>query len=108
MAEARDLRRGDGGVTFSVEVPCAEESRRPHDACFLCQKPLRQSSDVFMYRGDTPFCSEDCRKEQIDLDEARERGMRHRRRSRNRRGAEKTPQAPDLASLQPVEAVVAG
>jgi hypothetical protein len=24
-------------------------------------------------RGDTPFCSEDCRKQQIDADEAREK-----------------------------------
>lgn len=26
-------------------------------------------------RGDTPFCSEECRKEQIDMDEAKEKNM---------------------------------
>ena len=26
-----------------------------------------------MYRGDTPFCSEECRQEQIEIDEAKEK-----------------------------------
>ena len=26
-----------------------------------------------MYRGDTPFCSEECRLEQIEIDEAKEK-----------------------------------
>ncbi|XAR70583.1 hypothetical protein NMG60_11027486 [Bertholletia excelsa] len=43
------------------------------DACFLCQKPLGQNKDIFMYRGDTPFCSEECRQEQIDMDETKEK-----------------------------------
>ena len=38
------------------------------DACALCAKPLARDSDVFMYRGDTPFCSEECRDEQMQLD----------------------------------------
>ncbi|KAF7018353.1 hypothetical protein CFC21_031652 [Triticum aestivum] len=38
------------------------------DACALCAKPLARDSDVFMYRGDTPFCSEECRHEQMHLD----------------------------------------
>ncbi|XP_047339015.1 FCS-Like Zinc finger 3-like isoform X2 [Impatiens glandulifera] len=47
----------------------------PHflDACFLCQKSLRGNIDIYMYRGDVPFCSDDCRQEQIDLDEAKEK-----------------------------------
>ncbi|KAE8713783.1 hypothetical protein F3Y22_tig00110206pilonHSYRG00481 [Hibiscus syriacus] len=49
------------------------EDRQPHflDACFLCKKSLRGNSDVFI--GDTPFCSEECRQEQIDMDEAKEK-----------------------------------
>eukprot|EP00262_Sarcandra_glabra_P006206 TRINITY_DN18337_c0_g1_i1.p1 TRINITY_DN18337_c0_g1~~TRINITY_DN18337_c0_g1_i1.p1 ORF type:complete len:169 (-),score=24.63 TRINITY_DN18337_c0_g1_i1:49-507(-) len=43
------------------------------DACFLCKKPLGVNKDIFMYRGDTPFCSEACRQEQIDIDEAKEK-----------------------------------
>ncbi|GAV77403.1 DUF581 domain-containing protein [Cephalotus follicularis] len=42
------------------------------ESCFLCKKPLGGNRDIFMYRGDTPFCSEECRQEQIDIDEAKE------------------------------------
>ncbi|OIW10321.1 hypothetical protein TanjilG_28072 [Lupinus angustifolius] len=51
------------------------EDQQPHflQACFLCNKPLGDNSDIFMYRGDTPFCSEKCREEQIDIDEAKEK-----------------------------------
>ncbi|XP_044967927.1 FCS-Like Zinc finger 2-like [Hordeum vulgare subsp. vulgare] len=38
------------------------------DACALCNKRLARDSDVFMYRGDTPYCSEECRHEQMHLD----------------------------------------
>nr|GMD97297.1 FCS-Like Zinc finger 2-like [Ipomoea batatas] len=54
-----------------------EESHCPQqshflDSCFLCRKPL-DNRDIFMYRGDTPFCSEECRQEQIDMDESKEK-----------------------------------
>ncbi|OIV94105.1 hypothetical protein TanjilG_05485 [Lupinus angustifolius] len=51
------------------------EDHKPHflQACFLCKKTLGNNSDIFMYRGDTPFCSEECRAEQIDIDEAKEK-----------------------------------
>ncbi len=51
------------------------EDHQPHflEACFLCKKPLGSNRDIFMYRGDTPFCSEDCRQEQIEMDEAKEK-----------------------------------
>ncbi|CAH8381125.1 unnamed protein product [Eruca vesicaria subsp. sativa] len=47
----------------------------PHflDSCFLCKKRLGNNKDIFMYRGDTPFCSEECREEQINRDEAKEK-----------------------------------
>ncbi|XP_076892561.1 FCS-Like Zinc finger 3-like [Bidens hawaiensis] len=53
-------------------------SEEPHflQACTLCSKPLGHNSDIFMYRGDTPFCSEECRQEQIDCDEAKERRLK--------------------------------
>lgn len=49
--------------------------QQPHflQACFLCKKTLSNNRDIFMYRGDTPFCSEECRQEQIDIDEAKEK-----------------------------------
>lgn len=51
------------------------EDHQPHflESCFLCKKPLGNNRDIFMYRGDTPFCSEECRQEQIDMDEAKEK-----------------------------------
>ncbi|OAY49458.1 hypothetical protein MANES_05G057800v8 [Manihot esculenta] len=46
---------------------------KPHflEACFLCRKPLGCNADIFMYRGNTPFCSKECRQEQIEMDECR-------------------------------------
>ncbi|KAK7330850.1 hypothetical protein VNO77_25054 [Canavalia gladiata] len=51
------------------------EDHHPHflEACFLCKKPLGDNRDIFMYRGDTPFCSQECREEQIEIDEAEEK-----------------------------------
>ncbi|KAI3710545.1 hypothetical protein L2E82_40328 [Cichorium intybus] len=47
----------------------------PHflDACFLCKMPLGCNRDIFMYRGDIPFCTEECRSEQIEFDELKEK-----------------------------------
>ncbi|CAK9133468.1 unnamed protein product [Ilex paraguariensis] len=52
-----------------------ELHHQPHflEACFLCQRPLGQNSDIFMYRGNAPFCSQECRQEQIEIDEAQEK-----------------------------------
>ncbi|KAG8082965.1 hypothetical protein GUJ93_ZPchr0014g46841 [Zizania palustris] len=54
---------------FDAE-PAGEPGRLALDACALCSKPLRRDSDIFMYRGDTPFCSEECRYEQMHHDAA--------------------------------------
>ncbi|MQM14893.1 hypothetical protein Taro_047827 [Colocasia esculenta] len=89
--------RSHGDVTFSLETPREEERRRFLDACFLCRQPLRSSSEVFMYRGDTPFCSEDCRQEQIELDEAQEREDRYQRRRNHRHRASPAEQPSSAA-----------
>ncbi|KAF7011005.1 hypothetical protein CFC21_025365 [Triticum aestivum] len=52
---------------FDAE-PLGEPGMPALDACALCAKPLAHDSDIFMYRGDTPFCSEECRDEQMQLD----------------------------------------
>ncbi|CAL5030375.1 unnamed protein product [Urochloa decumbens] len=57
---------------FDAEPAC-ELGRHALDACALCSKPLTRNSDIFMYRGDTPFCSEDCRDEQMQFDAIRAR-----------------------------------
>ncbi|XP_051196229.1 FCS-Like Zinc finger 3 [Lolium perenne] len=48
---------------------------RPHylDTCFRCARILAANRDIFMYRGDTPFCSEECRQQQINTDEVAEK-----------------------------------
>ncbi|XP_049366771.1 FCS-Like Zinc finger 3-like [Solanum verrucosum] len=58
----------------SPKLPARIEQQQPHflDSCFLCNKPIAHNRDIFMYRGDIPFCSEECRQEQIDMDEAKE------------------------------------
>ncbi|PAN39797.1 hypothetical protein GQ55_7G260800 [Panicum hallii var. hallii] len=63
---------------FDAE-PLGEPGVPALDACALCAKRLGRGSDVFMYRGDTPFCSEECRGEQMQLDAARARRSAGRR-----------------------------
>ncbi|XP_076901395.1 FCS-Like Zinc finger 2-like [Bidens hawaiensis] len=43
------------------------------DACALCNKPLGCNRDIFMYKGDIPFCSVECREKQIEIDELKEK-----------------------------------
>ncbi|XP_020978553.1 uncharacterized protein LOC107642618 [Arachis ipaensis] len=74
---------GVRGAPFSLSSPRSAarfydarfEDHQPHflHSCFLCKKPLGENRDIFMYRGDTPFCSEECRLEQIEIDEAKEK-----------------------------------
>ncbi|CAI9775593.1 unnamed protein product [Fraxinus pennsylvanica] len=53
------------------------EEHKPHflDACFLCKQSLRTNKDIFMYRGNVPFCSVECRQDQIEIDEAKEKRL---------------------------------
>ncbi|KAL8047616.1 hypothetical protein ABFX02_07G012100 [Erythranthe guttata] len=37
--------------------------------CFLCTQKLLPGKDIYMYKGDKAFCSEDCRCRQIFMDE---------------------------------------
>ncbi|KAF8412840.1 hypothetical protein HHK36_000812 [Tetracentron sinense] len=76
-----DSNRRDSYREMSRSFPSAlryarcEEHHHPGflEVCFLCKKPLGNNRDIFMYRGDTPFCSEECRQEQIEIDEAKEK-----------------------------------
>ncbi|GMI96182.1 hypothetical protein like AT5G47060 [Hibiscus trionum] len=72
----RNLSYSSSSSSSSCSSPRFEDQiHQPHflDSCFLCKKPLGGNKDIFMYRGDTPFCSEECRQEQIDMDEAKEK-----------------------------------
>ncbi|KAG8056847.1 hypothetical protein GUJ93_ZPchr0002g23915 [Zizania palustris] len=60
-----------------VVWPPACHRRRPPcgfllRACSLCRRQLSPDKDVYMYRGDQGFCSEECRRRQIMNDEAKE------------------------------------
>uniref|UniRef100_A0A0A9SUT9 Uncharacterized protein n=1 Tax=Arundo donax TaxID=35708 RepID=A0A0A9SUT9_ARUDO len=50
-------------------VPCSSFLR----ACSRCRRELSPNKDVYMYRGDQGFCSQECRWQQTLIDEARER-----------------------------------
>ncbi|KAL6911868.1 hypothetical protein ACP4OV_000673 [Aristida adscensionis] len=77
-AETRSpaARRAPAASVFCVPDTEAEEARYFLDECTLCHKAL--CGDIFMYRGDTPFCSDECRREQIEMDR-----VRHRRKKQN-------------------------
>ncbi|CAN6236057.1 unnamed protein product [Urochloa humidicola] len=70
---------------FDAE-PLGEPGRHALDACALCSKPLARNSDIFMYKGDTPFCSEECRYEQMHHDAAYARRTAGSRRKQQRSG----------------------
>ena len=80
---------------FFFDAEPVGEPRLPAlDACSLCAKPLGRDSDLFMYRGDTPFCSEDCRDEQMQFDAIRARqaarsaaGRRHQQQYSTRKAS---------------------
>ncbi|KAL7615674.1 FCS-Like Zinc finger 17 [Lactuca sativa] len=41
-------------------------------SCFLCHKHISFNKDVYMYRGDQSFCSEECRSRQIYIDDIKQ------------------------------------
>ncbi|MQL96188.1 hypothetical protein Taro_028862 [Colocasia esculenta] len=106
-------RRYGGGVSVSCEPQRMEDPRHFLDACSLCGVTLRASRDIFMYRGDTPFCSEECRQEQIELDEAREGKTRARRQRWHHHAAHSpmkqaaTPAVGQSLRAPPADAIIA-
>ncbi|RLM74338.1 hypothetical protein C2845_PM15G19870 [Panicum miliaceum] len=66
------------GFFFDAE-PLGATTLPALESCALCARPLGRDSDIFMYRGDTPFCSEECRHEQMQLDAVRARRPAGRR-----------------------------
>ncbi|XP_044470611.1 FCS-Like Zinc finger 5-like [Mangifera indica] len=42
-------------------------------ACGLCNRRLAPGRDIYMYRGDTAFCSLECREKKMKQDERREK-----------------------------------
>nr|XP_043617694.1 FCS-Like Zinc finger 5-like [Erigeron canadensis] len=42
-------------------------------ACHLCKRSLITGRDIFMYRGDSAFCSLECRQQQMNQDEKKDK-----------------------------------
>ncbi|KAK1685011.1 hypothetical protein QYE76_045859 [Lolium multiflorum] len=76
-------------------------------ACALCAKPLARNSDIFMYMGDTPFCSDDCRDEQINHDAALARQQASARRKQQQQQAQAQAQAQAQRSAREAPAPAA-
>ncbi|KAJ1406819.1 Zf-FLZ domain [Sesbania bispinosa] len=41
--------------------------------CFLCKRRLVPGRDIYMYRGDSAFCSLECRQQQMNQDERKDK-----------------------------------
>ncbi|XP_074559967.1 FCS-Like Zinc finger 5-like [Curcuma longa] len=39
------------------------------ERCGLCRRKLQEGHDIYMYRGDQGFCSEECRRQRMFMDE---------------------------------------
>ncbi|ONK71831.1 uncharacterized protein A4U43_C04F12840 [Asparagus officinalis] len=76
------------------------------DSCFLCKTPLHLGDDIYMYKGDTPFCREECRQEQIDIDEAEERNKKLSKKLKSKISNNNTYESYEI-HVRNAEAVVA-
>ncbi|CAK9144672.1 unnamed protein product [Ilex paraguariensis] len=80
------LQQGDSNFiiksSLKLSKPTFPINRIPppsctHQSCFLktcllCKKNLSPDKDVYMYRGDQGYCSEECRNRQIYVDDMKE------------------------------------
>ncbi|KAK4801591.1 hypothetical protein SAY86_022078 [Trapa natans] len=75
MGSSVSSPRSGTGRFYCDPSPTLEDHRRPHFlvSCALCKKPLASHRDIFMYRGDMAFCSQECRQEQMEMDKAKDK-----------------------------------
>ncbi|KAF6138429.1 hypothetical protein GIB67_028001 [Kingdonia uniflora] len=86
------------------------------ESCFLCNKRICDNDNIFMYsltkysvfssNGDTPFCTEECRQEQIEMDAEKEEEKKRSvptlksfRKDHNRNSSPENRQGVDLMVL---------
>ncbi|PKA58072.1 hypothetical protein AXF42_Ash019298 [Apostasia shenzhenica] len=65
-------RRGSLRSSADFEVTVVETAPFLR-ACSLCKRRLAPGRDIFMYRGEIAFCSSECREQQINLDERKDK-----------------------------------
>ena len=79
----------------------AGPGRHAVDACARRAKPVSRTRGIFMHKGDTPFCSEDCRYEQMHHDAAYARqaasSRRKQQQSQRSRGASSVGAKADVS-----------
>jgi len=73
------------------------------DACFLCKRTISSDSDIFMYKGDAAFCGEECRQEQMSMDEALQAVSRRHRLLLHHRSAAATAELAAGAARREAE-----
>ncbi|KAI4311144.1 hypothetical protein MLD38_036063 [Melastoma candidum] len=100
------------GSSYSLTPPSPSPRFRPGfpvagflDRCFLCGTKLSPGKDIYMYRGDRGFCSEECRCRQILLEEEeedeafrREKNKNHNKRSSHCSSSAHPPSSPRNSS----------
>ncbi|KAI7752727.1 hypothetical protein M8C21_019634, partial [Ambrosia artemisiifolia] len=90
---------GGGGVFCSPSPPVVVGDGMVFEdvdflsSCHLCKKKLH-GLDIFMYRGEKAFCSEECRYKQISIDEHKEKYAS---------GARKQPEYVDSLCSSPMQ-----
>ncbi|KAJ4966554.1 hypothetical protein NE237_018403 [Protea cynaroides] len=61
-------------------------------ACNLCKRRLCPGRDIYMYRGDSAFCSLECRQQQMNKDERKEKcGLASKKDAPMAAGSESSP-----------------
>ncbi|CAM8899466.1 unnamed protein product [Rhodiola kirilowii] len=75
-----------------------EQTREAHslESCYLCARAFTEDSEIFMYRGNAAFCSDDCRQEQIEFDEAKERKIQKKVMSRRKSDLDQSSSGSDV------------
>ncbi|KAI4345218.1 hypothetical protein L6164_012360 [Bauhinia variegata] len=63
-----------GSAATTTCIPIQQHST-PHflRTCGLCKQHLAPSRDIYMYRGDTAFCSLECREEHMKVEERKDK-----------------------------------
>ncbi|CBI41084.3 unnamed protein product, partial [Vitis vinifera] len=69
--------------------------------CGLCQRRLQPGRDIYMYRGDTAFCSLECREQQMKQDERKEKysGMASKKEDHRHHASAQTAAASEGETL---------
>ncbi|XP_074264157.1 FCS-Like Zinc finger 5-like [Silene latifolia] len=67
--------------------------------CSLCGRRLGPSRDIFMYKGDTAFCSSECRQQQMAQDEWKEKCAANKESNSTSSTADCTTKGESVAAL---------